>query len=58
MAETLKDRFDEAFYGLLNAGDRLFTVSEKLETAKKQIIKNKVKQRMIEKLLKENNNGN
>lgn len=49
--KTLKDRFDEAFYGLLNAGERLNNIQARLETAKKLIITNKVKQKEIELLL-------
>ena len=48
---TLKERFDSAFYGLLEAGTSLSRVQEKLNEAEKLIGKNKEKQRMIKELM-------
>ena len=49
---TLKERFDEAFYGLLEAGNRLQKLSEKVEYAGKLIKLNKAKQGEIREILK------
>ena len=48
---NLKERFDEAFYKLLNVGDRLNKISEKLEYANKIIKLNKEKQNEIKEIL-------
>ena len=48
---TLKERFDKAFYDLLEAGTSLIRVQEKLHEAEKIINKNKAKQEMIKELL-------
>lgn len=50
---TLKERFDKAFYGLLEAGNRLQEVSHKVEYAGKLIQLNKIKQKQIEQILEE-----
>lgn len=49
--ETLKDRFDKAFYGLLEAGNNLNEVSKKLSYANKLIAINNAKQKQIQQLL-------
>lgn len=49
---SLKERFDEAFYGLLEAGNSLMKVQEKLSEAEKLISKNKARQEMIKELTK------
>lgn len=51
---TLKERFDKAFYGLLNAGNRLQEVSYKVEYAGNLVKLNKLKQNQVQ-LLMENN---
>lgn len=48
---SLKEIFDKAFYGLLEAGNSLMEVQEKLGEAEKLISKNKVKQEMIKELI-------
>lgn len=48
---SLKERFDEAFYGLIEAGSSLIEVQEKLCEAKKLIDKNKARHEMIKELL-------
>ena len=48
---TLKERFDKAFYDLLEAGNRLEQVSEKVEYAGKLIKLNKAKQNQITPIL-------
>jgi hypothetical protein len=48
---TLKERFDKAFYDLLEAGNRLEQVSEKVEYAGKLIKLNKAKQKQIKQIL-------
>lgn len=50
-ASTLKERFDEAFYGLLEAGNNLQKVSEKLDEVETLIKKNKAKQKLIKEVL-------
>lgn len=50
---TLKERFEEAFYGLLEAGDNLNRISNKLNEAEKLIRKNKEKQEVIKEILTE-----
>ena len=53
--QTLKERFDEAFYNMLNAGDRLNELSQKVEYASKLIKLNKAKQKQIRELLNNDN---
>ena len=48
---TLKERFDEAFSGLLEAGNNLQKVSEKLDEVETLIKKNKAKQKLIKEVL-------
>ena len=50
---SLKERFDKAFYGLLEAGNSLMKVQKKLGEAEKLIRKNKAKQEMIKELIYE-----
>lgn len=52
---TLKERFDKAFYGLLDAGNRLQEVSHKVEYAGNLIKLNKIKQSQVITLLQEDN---
>ena len=47
----LKERFDKAFYDLLEAGNSLMKVQKKLGEAEKLISKNKAKQEMIKELI-------
>ena len=49
--ETLKERFDRAFYALLDAGKRQQELCQKLEYAGKIIELNKAKQEQVEVLL-------
>lgn len=49
--ETLKEKFDKAFYRLLDAGNRLNEVSKHLEYAGKLIELNKAKQKKVQELL-------
>lgn len=53
--ETLKERFDKAFYALLDAGERLQELCQKLEYAGKLIQLNKVKQKQVKELLNNDN---
>ena len=48
---SLKERFDKAFYDLLEAGNSLMKVQKKLDEAEKLISKNKAQQEMIKELL-------
>ena len=48
---TLKERFDEAFSGLLEAGNNLQKVSKKLDEVETLIKKNKAKQKLIKEVL-------
>lgn len=48
---SFKERFDEAFYGLIEAGSSLIEVKEKLGEAKKLIDKNKARHEMIKEIL-------
>lgn len=48
---TLKERFDKAFYGLLDAGNKLNQVAQKVEYAGKVIELNKAKQNQIKQIL-------
>lgn len=48
---TLKERFDKAFYKLLDAGTELNKVSKKVEYANKLITLNKIKQSQIKQIL-------
>lgn len=52
---TLKERFDKAFYGLLDAGNKLQELSYKVEYAENFIKLNKIKQCEIKPLLQEDN---
>ena len=49
--ETLKERFDKAFYALLDAGERQQELCQKLEYVSKLIQLNKVKQNQIKQIL-------
>jgi len=49
--KSLKERFDEAFYGLLEAGKNLNEVNERLKIAGKMIRENQRKQQMIDEIL-------
>ena len=51
--KSLKERFDDAFNGLLNAGDKLYALSHKVEYAGKLIALNKLKQRQVQSLFTE-----
>ena len=48
---TLKERFDKAFYGLLDAGNKLDQVAQEVEYAGKLIKLNKAKQNQIKQIL-------
>ena len=52
---NLKERFDKTFYGLLDAGNRLDQVAQKVEYAGKLIELNKAKQNQIKELLNNEN---
>ena len=52
---TLKEKFDKAFYGLLDAGNRLQEVSHKVEYAGNLIKLNKIRQCEVKSLLQEDN---
>lgn len=52
--ETLKEKFDKAFYNLLESGNKLQELSHKVEYAGNLIKLNKLKQREVEKLLNAN----
>ena len=47
---TLKERFDEAFYGLMKVGNSLEELSQKVEYAGKLVELNKVKQQQVKEL--------
>ena len=49
--ETLKERFDEAFYALLDAGKRQQKLYQKIKYASKLIQRNKARQKQVEELL-------
>ena len=49
--ESLKEKFDKAFYNLLNAGKRLDEVAEQVKYAGKLIELNKAKQNRVKELL-------
>ena len=49
--ESLKERFDKAFYNLLDAGKRLDEVAKQVKYAGKLIELNKAKQNQIKQLL-------
>lgn len=53
---SLKERFDKAFYGLLNAGDKLQELSYKVEYAGNLIKLNKIKQCEVKSLLLQEDN--
>jgi hypothetical protein len=57
MADSLKERFDKAFYGLLDANKRLNEVAEQVKYAGNLIKLNKIKQNQIEQILKGQDNG-
>lgn len=48
---TLKERFDKAFYDLLDAGRRLNEVAKQVKYADKLIESNKAKQNQIKQIL-------
>ena len=48
---SLKERFDNAFYELLKTGDNLIKVEKKLNYAKKLILKNKRKQALLSEII-------
>lgn len=48
---SLKERFDNAFYELLKAGDNLIKVGKKLNYAEKLILKNKRKQALLSEIV-------
>ena len=50
--ETLKEKFDKAFYNLLEAGNRLQELSCKIEYAGNLIKLNKLKQKEVKEILK------
>lgn len=52
--ETLKEKFDKAFYNLLEAGNRLQELSHKIEYAGNLIELNKLKQKEVKELLNAN----
>lgn len=52
---TLKERFDKAFYGLLDAGNKLQELSYKVEYAGNLIKLNKIRQCKVKLLLQEDN---
>ena len=54
---TLKERFDKAFYNLLDAGNRLDQVAQKVEYAGKLIELNKAKQNQIKQILEVTNDN-
>ena len=49
--ETLKEKFDKAFYGMINAHKQQLELLEKLNYANKLIQLNKAKQKQIKELL-------
>ena len=51
MEESLKEKFDRAFYNLLDAGEKLDKVAEKLEYIGKLIKLNQAKQSQIKQIL-------
>ena len=53
---TLKERFDKAFYGLLDAGNKLQELSYKVEYAGNLIKLNKIRQCEVKSLLQEQTN--
>ena len=52
---SLKERFDKAFYGLLDAGNKIQELSYKVEYAGKLIKLNKIRQCEVKSLLQEDN---
>ena len=48
---TLKERFDKAFYGLLEAGKRLEELSQKVDYAGKLVKLNKIKQEQLKEII-------
>lgn len=52
---TLKERFDKAFYDLLDAGNKLDQIAQKVEYAGKLIELNKAKQNQVKELLDNDN---
>ena len=52
--ETLKEKFDKAFYGMINAHKQQLELLEKLNYANKLIQLNKAKQKQVEELLNAN----
>ena len=51
MADSLKERFDKAFYGLLDANKRLNEVAEQVKYAGNLVKLNKIKQNQIKQML-------
>lgn len=51
---SLKERFDDAFNGLLKAGDNLIKVRKELNYAERLILKNKRKQILLSEIIKVN----
>lgn len=51
---TLKERFDKAFYGLMDAGNRLQELSYKVEYAGNLVKLNKLKQNQVQSLMEDN----
>ena len=52
--ETLRERFDKAFYGMINAHKQQLKLLEKLDYASKLIKLNKAKQKQVEELINAN----
>ena len=52
--KTLKEKFDEAFYGMINAHKQQLELLEKLDYAGKLIKLNKAKQEQVKELLNAN----
>lgn len=52
MSDSLKERFDKAFYGLLDANKRLNEVAERVNYAGSLVEMNKAKQNQIKQMLK------
>lgn len=48
---SLKERFDDAFNGLLKAGDNLIKVEKELNYLEKLILKNKRKQALLSEIV-------
>ena len=57
MPDSLKERFDEAFYNLMRVGDEIEKLSQTVDYAGNLIKLNKIKQNQIEQILKGQDNG-